>query len=134
DDELPGVEVSGLFLQQGSNSRSFQTSQGSPPTFLSFQDPQNAQRALPFSVPGAVEGSSFARGTSRLSGLEASLLTRSAKARSDFEFGATFLLGYRLLDLTDRVVVTQTQSLAADPSVRASGSDAFTTHNQFHGA
>jgi hypothetical protein len=133
-DELLGLEVSGLYLQQGSNSRSFQTVQGNPPTFLPFQNPQNVQQALPFSIPGAVEGTSFACGTSGLSGVEASLLSRAAQMRSAVELSATFLVGYRFLELTDRVVVTQTQSLVADPSVQAVGSDTFTTRNQFHGA
>lgn len=134
DDQLLGVELGGFVLEQQANRQTFRTSGGAPAAYLIYQTPSNEQAALPFSVPGVVDGASEAVGTTRLWGLEANLASLFGSAdRGGLRCSATLLAGCRYLHIDDRVVVRNTQSLVADPSVRATGQADFGTRNQFVG-
>jgi hypothetical protein len=127
------LEADGFLLEQATARQAFSARAGSPALYLPYQDPSNAQQALPFTVPGVVNGGSTATGSSRLWGAEADLAANSTTARGDFPISSALLVGLRYLDLRDRVHVVNTQNLVADPSVFAVGEDTFTTRNQFYG-
>jgi hypothetical protein len=133
DDQLLGAEVEGFVLEQVAAGDPVTTKNGSPATFLVFQNPDNTPAALPFTVPGVVNGSSSAVGTSRLWGLESNLAAHITAERGAWRLQATGLAGCRYLQLDDRVVVTNRQSLASDPSAVAVGEANFATRNQFIG-
>jgi hypothetical protein len=134
EDRLLGVELGGFVLEQQANHQSFRTRGGSPAAYIVFQEPTNQQAALPFSVPGLVDGSADATGTSHLWGVEGNLASQlGSSARGDLRCTATLLAGCRYLQIDDRVVVRNAQTLVADPSVRASGEADFGTRNQFVG-
>jgi hypothetical protein len=135
EDRLLGVELGGFVLEQKENRQPFRTSGGAPATYLVFQTPANEHAALPFSVPGLVDGSSEAVGSTHLWGLEANLASWfGARDYGDVSCGATLLAGCRYLQIDDRVVVRNVQSLVADPSAQAAGEADFATRNQFVGA
>ncbi len=135
EDRLLGGELGGFVLERKSNHQSFRSRDGAPASFLVFQRPSNEQAALPFSVPGVVEGASEAVGSTHLWGLEGNLASRFGT--SDLgcaQLVTTLLVGCRYLQIDDRVVVRNVQFLTADPSVQASGQADFATRNQFVGA
>jgi hypothetical protein len=133
DDHSLGIEAEGFVLEQVAAGSPVVTTNGSPATFLVFQNPDNTNAALPFTIPGAVTGSSSAVGTSRLWGLESNLASQFAVERGAWTLQATALAGCRYLHLDDRVVVTNRQALVSDPSVVAIGGADFATRNQFVG-
>jgi hypothetical protein len=128
-----GFEVSGFLMEQAANRQDFTAGpNGAPNSYLPFQAPDNSFRALPFTIPGVVTGTSVAVGSTKLWGIEGDLTVPFARAGSSTLQG-TFLVGGRYLDLTDRVRVGNTLRLVADPSAFAVGADQFSTHNQFAG-
>jgi len=134
-DGLFAGEVEGFDLATVANHQGFSTQAGSSPTYLAYQAPDNSQQALPFSIPGVVNGSVAATGTSHLWGLEAnSVANLLSNQWGDLRLQGSFLVGFRYLDLQDRITLRNTQSLVTDPSISAFGEDSLTTHNQFYGA
>ncbi len=133
DDQLVGVELEGFVLEQVASGQSVTANASSPPLFLPFQNPDNSQGLLPFSIPGVVGASSNSVGTSRMWGLEANVPLHFAVEQGAWILHATALAGVRYLDLADRVLVTNTQYLISDPSVAALGQANFSTRNQFVG-
>jgi hypothetical protein len=132
-DRFLSAEAEGFLLERAAAGESFRSAGGSPASYLPFQDPGNNNQALPFSIPGVVNGSSAAVGSSRLWGAEADLVGHFCAPRGAWLLHAGLLAGVRYLDLEDRVQVTNVQSLVADPSAFSFGSDRFTTRNQFLG-
>jgi hypothetical protein len=114
-------------------SEAFQAVNGSPATFIPFQDPSNANQALPFTIPGVVNGSSTAVGSSRLWGLETDLAGNLHTQRGCFLLRGAVLVGFRYLNLEDQVTITNQLNLVSNPAAFAFGSDRVTTHNQFYG-
>ncbi len=132
-DQFLGVEVEGFVLEQVTAGSPVVTSNGSPATFLVFTNPDNTNGALPFSIPGVVSGSSSAVGMSRLWGLETNLAMHFASERGPWTLHSTWLAGCRFLELDDRDVITNRQTLVSDPSVSAIGEANFATRNTFVG-
>ncbi|MBX9584186.1 MAG: BBP7 family outer membrane beta-barrel protein [Gemmataceae bacterium] len=133
-DGAVGLVASGFIMEQATNSQQFTAiADGFPYTYLPYQAPDNSYRALPFTVPGVVTGSSVAVGSTKLWGVEGDLAVPFALPRDGYTLYGTFLVGGRYLDLTDRVRVTNTLRLVADPSAFAVGADEFRTHNRFAG-
>jgi hypothetical protein len=129
-----GLEVSGFFMAQASNSQHFTAApNGSPNSYLPYQAPDNSFQALPFTIPGVVTGSSAAVGSTRLWGIEGNVPMPFTVDRGTYILHGAFLIGGRYLDLTDRVRITNSLSLVDDPSAFAIGMDQFSTHNQFAG-
>jgi hypothetical protein len=88
---------------------------------------------LPFSVPGVVAAGSSAVGGSQMWGLDGGVPVHIGVNRGPWALHATALFGWRYLHLADRVVITNRQSLVADPTVTAFGEAKFATRNQFIG-
>lgn len=133
-DGAVGLAVTGFFTGRAENSQQFAATPGGfPYTYLPYQAPDNSYQALPFTVPGVVTGGSVAVGSTELWGVEGDFGVPFAVDRGTHTFYGTFLVGGRYLDLTDRVRVTNTLRLVADPSAFAVGEDQFSTHNRFAG-
>src|SRR5262249_52522550 len=105
DDQILGIEVEGFVLEQVAAGSPVVTSNGSPPTFLVFQNPDNSNGVLPFSIPGVVNASSSAVGTSQLWGVETNACMHFAAERGAWRFDSIWLAGCRFLQIEDRVVV-----------------------------
>jgi hypothetical protein len=134
DDQFLGIEVEGFVLEQvASGGTVASNASGSPALFLVYQNPDNSNAALPFSVSGLVAASSSAVGYSRLWSVETNADAHFTTQRGDFTLHATALAGIRYLNLTDRVLITNGQSLVFAPEVTASGQCNFATFNQFVG-
>jgi hypothetical protein len=134
-DGLFALEAGGFDLQTVVNHQGFSTTAGSPRTFLAYQAPDNTQQALPFSIPGVVNGSVAATGTSQLWGAELNGVANLLSGQwGSMRLQASWLAGFRYLDLHDRITLRNSQSLVSNPSVAAFGEDALATHNQFYGA
>jgi Putative beta barrel porin-7 (BBP7) len=133
EDQFLGVEVEGFVLEQVAAGSPVVTTNGSPATFLVFQNPDNTKGQLPFSIAGVVAASSSAVGTSRLWGVESNLAAHFSTQRGSCTLQATALAGFRYLQLDDRDMLSNRQSLVSDPSVTAVGAANFTTRNQFIG-
>jgi hypothetical protein len=133
EDQFLGVEVEGFVLEQVAAGSPVVTSNGSPATFLVSENPDNSKVALPLSVPGVVNGSSSAVGMSRMWGVETNLAAHISTQRGGWALHATALAGCRYLQLDDRDILTNRQSLVSDPSVTAVGEANFATRNQFIG-
>jgi hypothetical protein len=133
-DQSLALVAEGFYLERTTASQSFRSSNGSPASFIPFQDPANVNQALPFSVPGVVNGTATAIGRTRLWGAEANLATSFTASRGGFLLDGALLTGFRYLDLRDSVTAGNAQSLVADPTAFAFGADHFGTHNQFYGA
>jgi Putative beta barrel porin-7 (BBP7) len=131
-DQFLAVEVGGFWLDDVSATKSYLAAGGAP-TYIPFQTPTNAQSALPFTLPGVVNGAISATGSSHLWGAESNFSTHIYATRGDWQFNTTFLAGFRYLDLFDRVNVTDAQQLAAAPTTLAQGAASFSTLNQFYG-
>jgi len=132
-DQFLSLEAEGFLLEQAAASESFRSAGGGTASFIPFQDPGNVNQALPFSIPGVVNGSSVAIGRSRLWGLESNLAGNFCTSKEGLVFSGAVLIGFRYLDLEDRVNVTNQQDLVANPATFAFGSDEFATRNQFYG-
>src|SRR5262249_51499659 len=111
DEQILGLEVEGFVLEQVAAGQEARSGAGGPPLFLAFQNPDNTQAALPFSVPGVVAAQSSAVGTSQMWGLEANLPLHLSVERGPWTLHGTGLLGCRYLHLTDRVHVLDRQFL-----------------------
>ena len=133
DDQIFGVEAEGFVLEQVAATSNVTPNSAGPPTFLVFQNPNNTPGALPFTIPGVVAGSSTAVGTTHLWGVETNLDIHISMARGPWTLNATALLGCRFLELDDRDVLTNQQSLVSNPGVAAVGEANFGTRNQFFG-
>jgi hypothetical protein len=132
-DAFLSLEAEGFVLERVVASEAFQATNGSPATYLPFQDPTNVNRALPFTIPGVVNGSSVGTGSSRLWGLETDLAGYFHTTSGGVVLSGAVLLGFRYLNLEDQVTLTNQLSLVSNPAAFAFGSDRFTTHNQFYG-
>ena len=132
-DQCFAFESEGFLLERVAASQSFRATNGSPASFLPFQDPSNVDQALPFTIPGLVNGNSIAVGRSRLWGLESNLSATFSTTRGGFVLSSALLAGFRYLDLQDKVTVSNTLNFVSDPSVVAFGADDFMTRNQFYG-
>lgn len=132
-DQDMAVVVEGIILEQAQANQGFASANGSPATYIPFQLPTNAQSALPFTVPGVVAGSTLETGMSRLWGVESDFSYRFTQERGGTLLAATFLAGFRYLDLTDHVTMANELHMVADPSMMANGLATFTTRNQFYG-
>lgn len=107
---------------------------GSGPTYLPYEATDNTQQALPFSIPGQVNGFVTATGSSHLWGGEANLIANLLSTQwGGVCLRGGYLAGFRYLDLTDRVAIHNTQALVTNPAIVATGSDSLATHNQFYG-
>src|SRR5262249_21958284 len=131
EDQFLGVEVEGFVLEQVAAGSPVVTTNGSPATFLVSESPDNSKVALPLSVPRVVNGSSSAVGMSRMWGVESNLTAHISTQRGAWTIHATALAGCRYLQLDDRDILTNRQSLVSDPSVTAVGEANFATRNQF---
>lgn len=132
DDSL-AIEATGFLLQQGRASQTFHSTNGGPPTYIPFSNPQNQAQALPFSVPGSINGSSSGVGHSWLWGVEVNLAAGFSSERERITVHSQLLLGFRYLDLRDKVDLMNRLSLVNDPGTFAAGAANFTTHGQFYG-
>ncbi|MFN4260577.1 MAG: BBP7 family outer membrane beta-barrel protein, partial [Gemmataceae bacterium] len=132
-DQFLGVETEGFVLEQVTASQDVVAGAANPPVFLVFQNPDGTNAALPFSIPGVVNGSSTAVGQSQMWGLETNLAIHFHQQRGPWTLHATGLFGCRYLHLEDRVIVTNRQSLVSEPSITAVGEAQFATRNQFVG-
>lgn len=126
------AEVKGFELQTVSST---QAGRATGSTYIPFTAPDNTPQAVPFTIPGSVEGSYAATGSSRLWGAEINGYCHLL----EHQYGnclvqASALAGFRYLDLTDLVVVSNTQRLVGNPLVTASGQDRCETQNRFFGA
>jgi hypothetical protein len=133
-DQFLSWEAEGLLLEQIAASQSFRTVNASPALFIPFQDPSNVNQALPLSIPGLVNGSSVAVGSTRLWGVESNFASHFSTTRGELVLSGGLLVGFRYLDLEDRVNITNRQDLVGNPSAFALGADRFATRNQFYGA
>jgi len=133
DDDSLGWESTGFLLEQGRASESFRTINGGPSTYIPFTAPNGEDQALPFSVPGSVNGTSQGVGRSWLWGAETNLFTGITAERGRFFIRADLLAGVRYLDLRDKVDLANRLELVNDPGTWAVGAANFTTHNQFYG-
>jgi hypothetical protein len=134
-DGVWAVEAEGFITETAVSRSGFATTAGSPRTFLAYQAPDNSEQALPFSIPGEVNGMVQASGTSRIWGTEANLVVNILGSQlGGVNLQGGVLVGLRYLDLRDHVRIRNTQALVANPAVTATGEDNFTTHNQFYGA
>jgi hypothetical protein len=132
-DQFLSWETEGLLLEQVAASQSFRSSNGSPASFIPFQDPSNVNQALPLSIPALVNGGSVAVGSSRLWGVESDLAGHFSAPKGGFLLSGAVLFGLRYLDLEDRVTITNRQTLVNDLSAFAVGADRFATRNEFYG-
>ncbi|MBY0527870.1 MAG: BBP7 family outer membrane beta-barrel protein [Gemmataceae bacterium] len=132
EDQWFGLEVEGFVLEQVAASQNVGTTNGSPATFILFQDPQNVNTVLPLTIPGVVTGNSTAYGTTQMWGVESNLAFRWPTEHGS-KLHATLLAGVRYLHLDDQVEVTNRQALVANPSAVTEGTASFTTRNQFIG-
>jgi hypothetical protein len=133
-DGFLAAEVEGFNLETVANHQGFTTQAGSPRTYLPYQAPDNSQQALPFTIPGVVNGSVAATGTSHIWGVETNgVLNLLGNQWGDVRLRGSLLVGFRYLNLRDRIEVRNTQWLVSDPSVSAYGEDTFETRNQFYG-
>ncbi|OAI54605.1 hypothetical protein AYO44_03425 [Planctomycetaceae bacterium SCGC AG-212-F19] len=132
-DPLVSFEASGFLLPRATARQEFVASNGSPASYLAFQTPTNTQDAIPFTIPGVVDGRSVATGSSQLWGVEANLTCGFAAPQRNVELRGTLLLGFRYLDLHDRVQVSHFLNPVGAPTSIAFGEDEFTTRNQFYG-
>jgi len=135
DDDSLAFEATGFLLEQGRASVTFNSNSGSgsPATYIPYRTPSEQAQALPFSVPGQVEGSSEAVGRTWLWGTEANLVAGITVERTKMNVRGDFLLGFRYLNLRDKVDVANRLWLLNDPSQFAYGAANFTTHTQFWG-
>jgi hypothetical protein len=127
------LEGEGLIMERAASGQSFRSTSSTPATFLPFQSPTNAQQALPFTIPGAINGSASAIGSSRLWGAESNLAVHFSLSNRSCLLHGALLVGFRYLDLTLRDALANQQTLAGDPTVSALGASTFTTRNQFYG-
>jgi hypothetical protein len=133
-DGAVGLTVSGFRMTQATNSQHFTSmANGYPNTYLPYQAPDNSAQALPFTVPGVVAGGSESIGSTQLWGVGTDLTVPFVIPRESYTLVATFLVGGRYLDLTDQVRVNNALRLVGDPTAFATGSDRFSTRNQFAG-
>jgi hypothetical protein len=133
-DDFLGVEAEGFVLEQVAAGQPVASNAlGSPALFLVFQNPDNTNAALPFSVPGVVAATSFAVGQSQMWGVDSNLIVYFSSERGPWTLDASYLFGCRYLNLADRVTVTNRQTLVASPAITASGEADFATRNQFIG-
>jgi len=133
-DRAVGFEASAFLLEQRAVNQSVVLGSGDAPGYLPYQSPAHVQEALPFSIPGVVDAGALAVGRTRLWGTEANLLTGFQAQRGPCLLSATYLFGFRQLDLSESVELTNLQRLVADPTQFAAGHNSFQTRNQFYGA
>jgi Putative beta barrel porin-7 (BBP7) len=134
EDKSLGVEVEGFVLEQVAAGEPVIANSAGPATYISYVQPTGPVGAMPFSVPGIVNASSSAVGSSHMWGMDANVLSQfSATERWGCSCTATFLAGCRYLSTDDRVSITNIQGLVADPQVIAIGQARFATDNQFLG-
>lgn len=125
------AEVKGFELQTVSST---QAGPATGFTYIPFKAPDNTNQAVPFTIPGVVDGSFAATGSSRLWGVEINGQANLLKNQyGNCLIQSSTLAGFRYLDLTDRVVIRNTQRLAANPLVSVSGEDHCETQNRFFG-
>ena len=128
-----GLEGNVFVLQTVTNNGSYSTT-GNGPAYSVFTTQTNGQGAVPFSIPGVIEGLATDRGSSQLWGAEANGVFRGWLKRNDcHELYGDLVLGYRYLNLKDEILLQNTQWLVSNPTVRALGANQFTTHNVFNG-
>ena len=130
DDKRFGVE--GSFLYLGDVERSFAGATGPGGPVLA-QPVTLGATGTPFGVQAGLFGS----GT-----ISASVRSAVIGGDANFRYGLTtsplgrldLLVGYRYLNLRDRVDVTSTNTFAGAPQMDSTVEDHFRTQNQFHGA
>lgn len=128
------VEVEGFSLETVAARQAYQSSPGSPPTYIPYTAPDATQQALPFTVPGLVNGSVLATGSSHLWGAEANLVGNVlANNYGEHQLRIGLLAGVRYLQLKDQVQILNVQTLASNHAVSAQGYDSLQTINQFYG-
>lgn len=129
-----GWDASGFWLQEVHNPVGFQSQNGGPATFIPFVDQNNSAQALPFSVPGVVDGRITATGSSQLWGAETNLLWRFLDV-GDCCYGRRVGLigGFRYIRLRDEIAIIQSQTSVANPALAATGESNYVTKNDFFG-
>ncbi|MSR31648.1 MAG: hypothetical protein EXR99_09100 [Gemmataceae bacterium] len=129
-----GWDVSGFWLQKVTNTQSIQSQDGATATFVPFVDQNNVAKALPFSVPGVIDGSVVATGSSELWGAETNALWRFAEQGGDSSGRrVSLLVGFRYVHLRDEIAIVQTQTSVANPALTATGVNNYVTKNDFFG-
>jgi hypothetical protein len=126
-------EADGFLLERVVARQAFISGDGSPATYIPYTSPQNVASAIPFTVPGVINGASIAEGSTQLWGAESNFSYAFSAPRGWFVLTNSVLVGFRYLDLRDQVLVTNRLGLVGQPDLYAVGSDNFTTHNQFYG-
>jgi hypothetical protein len=131
-----GLEADGFFL--GSNSSGFsQMSNGSVPLRVPFSNvPPGAGFPLGSSSfvladPGFAAGGQVIRSTLQFWGIEGNGLYR---AYSGPGFNVSFIAGLRYLDLREGLSIASTENLLPSGTASFTGTDNFSTRNQFFGA
>jgi len=108
-DGLLGVEVAGLLDEHLLRQSELHAAPNSTlSSYLPYQAPDGSQQALPFTIPGVVNGSSVAIGSTHVWGVEANVTLPFTLQRGGSSFFGAFLVGGRYLDLTDRDRITNT--------------------------
>lgn len=133
DDQFLGIEAGGFILAQAAAESPVHAVNGSPPLYIPFRNPNGTENALPFTIPGVVNGRSSAEGSSQWWGVESNLDLHISKCSGPWTLHATAIVGCRYLQLDDRVLITNRQSLVANSAVTAIGRADFQTTNQFIG-
>ena len=133
DDRAFLFEADGFVLERVIARQAFVTADGSPATYIPYVSPQNVNSAIPFTVPGVINGAIVAQGSTQLWGSEANLSYNFGTTRGWFTLTNSMLFGFRYLDLRDQVLMWNELGLVGQPGLSAVGSDNFTTHNQFYG-
>lgn len=128
-----GVEASGFWLGQVENTHAYHSTPGGPATYVPYIDQNNVASALPFSIPGVVDGSVVAVGSSRLWGAEANMLWKFLDQPGDSARRVSLIGGVRHVSLRDEIAIVQTQTLVADPALFATGTSNYVTRNNFYG-
>jgi|GEM_PF-2090140 len=127
-----GWEASGFWLPEVRNTHAFSSFAGSPATYLPYTDQNNISQALPFTIPGQVEGGIVATGSSELWGAETNALWRVAEQCGICTRRVVLLAGFRYVNLRDEILINQAQIARSDASFALGGAQ-YVTQNHFFG-
>ena len=129
-----GLYASAIILPTVSNTRTFTTQPAGPPAYLNYVTPTGEKQAIPFAIPGLVQGSSSEEGRSGLWGVELNAIGQMRFATEPgWSARGGVILGGRYNLLQDEVLLKNTQRLLVPPFAEASGENRFVTKNQFGG-
>lgn len=134
DDRACGVFASGIILPTVHNTRTFATTPAGPNAYLPYETPTGSKEAIPFAIPGLINGSSSETGSSGLWGAEINAISQwRLVSQSIWQGRVGAMLGARYMQLDDGVHLQNTQTLLVAPFSTASSENRVETKNQFRG-